>query len=261
MEILKEENKLEAKKQRYISERLYGQPEPPKDVAMTMGLRMRKSFVTFQYDAGQMFTRAYWRRLFMHRDEEVLVDGNVLSWAYLECGILEALGCLATFFFVFWYEAGWTPAMVREKAQLANTLKSEEIDALYTYNDVNVLKVAQSAYFLAILIQQCFNHFICKVSLRLPFGKMVFRNRATWYGMIAGIAFAIFIVYTPGVQIPFNTANVNPLYWLLPMAMGVVMVAYASARIAYLRRRMPLNANLALPLDLHPTRWSTKSVQ
>jgi sodium/potassium-transporting ATPase subunit alpha len=41
-------------------------------------------------------------------DGEVLVDGGLLSWAYLEAGSIEAIGCLTCFFFALWYHFGIT---------------------------------------------------------------------------------------------------------------------------------------------------------
>lgn len=41
---------------------------------------------------------------------EVLVDGALLKWSYLEAGTIEALGCFACYFFAIWYHYNVTPA-------------------------------------------------------------------------------------------------------------------------------------------------------
>ncbi len=46
--------------------------------------------------------------------EERLVDSRVLSWAYLEGGIIECLGGLCAFFTVLWVEFGISPTVARE---------------------------------------------------------------------------------------------------------------------------------------------------
>ena len=38
------------------------------------------------------FTRQFWRDRFEPSDDETLVDGKVLSYAYLEVGTIETLG-------------------------------------------------------------------------------------------------------------------------------------------------------------------------
>lgn len=56
----------------------------------------------------------FWFRGWMDKDawelyrepkqEVVLVDLDVLSYAYLEIGVLETIGCLMAYFHVFWVE-------------------------------------------------------------------------------------------------------------------------------------------------------------
>jgi sodium/potassium-transporting ATPase subunit alpha len=207
MEILKEESKLEAAKKSQLLRWVHGETAPTASESLLMSNRFKMAMANARYTIQELFTRDYWRRKFQHREEDVLVDANILSWAYLECGILQSIGCLITFFFVFYWEAGWDPAEVRSRAQKASAvnLSQEQRDAFFIVGDRNVLKIAQSSYFLAILIQQCFNHFICKVSVRLPFGRMLFKNTMTWYGIAGGIVFSMFIVYVPYVSSPFIT--------------------------------------------------------
>jgi sodium/potassium-transporting ATPase subunit alpha len=38
------------------------------------------------------FTRQFWEDRFEQTDDETLVDGKVLSYAYLEVGIIETIG-------------------------------------------------------------------------------------------------------------------------------------------------------------------------
>lgn len=55
------------------------------------------------------FTRKFWRDMFEETDEEVLVDRDVLSWAYLEAGMIETIGCLLTYFVAMYYFKRVTP--------------------------------------------------------------------------------------------------------------------------------------------------------
>ena len=38
------------------------------------------------------FTRVFWEDVFEHSDDENLVDSKLLSYAYLEAGVIEMLG-------------------------------------------------------------------------------------------------------------------------------------------------------------------------
>jgi sodium/potassium-transporting ATPase subunit alpha len=52
------------------------------------------------FEVRQWFTRRYWADKFENTGAEVLVDGPVLSWAYLEIGVIESIGSLVAFFVV-----------------------------------------------------------------------------------------------------------------------------------------------------------------
>jgi sodium/potassium-transporting ATPase subunit alpha len=60
------------------------------------------------WEVRQWFTKAYWTDKFENTGAEVLVDGAVLSWAYLEIGVIESIGAL-TAFFVVMNKRGITP--------------------------------------------------------------------------------------------------------------------------------------------------------
>jgi sodium/potassium-transporting ATPase subunit alpha len=197
-----------------------------------------------------------WDLFFTPREQQVLVDADVLCYAYLEIGILETIGCLLAYFHVWKVNCGFSPQQVVASAADAQ-------DRICMNGDKNIYDetwhTAQSAYYFGILIQQIFNHFACKGSTRLPFGWFVLRNKYTWGGILLAIAFAVFIVYTPGIQTVFETATLSPEFWSFPLLMGVLILIYTSLRILITRRLTPNNPNMALPLDLHPTRFSTRS--
>ncbi|KAJ6448721.1 hypothetical protein C8R47DRAFT_1230916 [Mycena vitilis] len=55
------------------------------------------------------FTRTYWEDAMESNEGETLVDGKLLSYAYLEAGVIEMLGALVAYFVVF-FESGFSPA-------------------------------------------------------------------------------------------------------------------------------------------------------
>ena len=93
----------------------------------------------------------------------------------------------------------------------------------------------------------------------------MFANRATFYCIIAGAALAAFIVYTPGVEVVFGTTrSLLPLYWLVPMAFGCVLIVYATARRLIGLKTSPVKWNPEIDgLQMYPTirTWRTMSSQ
>ncbi|KAF9148587.1 hypothetical protein BG015_009667 [Linnemannia schmuckeri] len=207
------------------------------------------AWARFQHSFKAMFTAVYWRERFESTEDEVLVDAGLLSWAYLEIGIIETIGGLVTFFVVFYKEGNISPAeAVRmQKANMFSSTGTEE--------NKDLLAQAQSTFYLGIMIMQLFNMFACKTRYRLPFGKYMFSNIRSFIGIVVGCALGFFIVYTPGVHVVFGTSpNTKFVYLLIPMAFGVFIIFYATARQLILRRLRPTTLNdEIIGLNMVPT--------
>ncbi|KAK3376562.1 hypothetical protein B0T24DRAFT_656487 [Lasiosphaeria ovina] len=201
------------------------------------------------HNLRELFTKSYWVEKLESTGGEVLVDGALLSWAYLEIGLIEATGSLGSFFMVL-HSRGISPhdAYIMQKDGA-------------TYNGIDgpaqadILAEAQSMYYWAVMTMQMFNLFACKTRFTLPFGRYMFANRATFYCIIAGAALAAFIIYTPGVEVVFETSrSLLPLYWLIPIAFGFVLILYASLRMIISRRANPIKWNPEIQgLQMFPT--------
>lgn len=63
------------------------------------------------------FTRTYWEDAMESNDGETLVDSKLLSYAYLEAGLIEMLGALVAYFVVF-YKSGFTPGDLRRAQKI-----------------------------------------------------------------------------------------------------------------------------------------------
>ena len=214
----------------------------------------------FLYKMGQLFTKAYWLDRFENTGAEILVDGPLLSWAYLEIGTIEAIGAL-TAFFVIMYRRGISPydANKMQKGSSPPTnywsKDGESYKGIHGYTQFDILAEAQSMYYWSIMTMQMFNLFACKTRFTLPFGKYMFANHATFYCILAGSSLAAFVIYTPGVEVVFKTSrSLDPLYWLIPMAFGFVIIAYASLRMLIRRRTKPTIWNPEIEgLRMYPT--------
>jgi len=48
------------------------------------------------------FSKNFWINFFESSEGDILVDSAAVSWAYLEAGVIECIGCLVAFFVVLW---------------------------------------------------------------------------------------------------------------------------------------------------------------
>jgi len=219
------------------------------------------------HNLSQLFTREYWVDKFENTGAEVLVDGPLLSWAYLEIGVIQAIGSLTGYFIVM-YRRGITPrdAQLMQKGAGAPThyftAQAQTYKGIDAATQVDILAEAQSMVYFSIMTMQMFNIFACKSRLKLPFGRYMFANRATFYSILGGAAIAVFIIYTPGVEKVFKTSrSLSPLYWLIPMAFGVVMIGYACLRIIIRMNIRPIKWNPDIHgLQMYPTIRTTRTM-
>jgi hypothetical protein len=78
--------------------------------------------------------------------------------------------------------------------------------------------------------------FAVKARLSFPFGKRVIMNKWNFFGILAGACLGMFIIYTPPLHVVFNGSyHLSPLYWLIPVGFGVLILAWASLRVVILR--------------------------
>ncbi|KAF9433482.1 hypothetical protein BGZ76_009404 [Entomortierella beljakovae] len=214
------------------------------------GNEVKPSFAArFSHEFKSMFTAVYWREKFETTEDEILVDAGLLSWAYLEVGIIETVGALVTFFVVLYKEGGFTPA------QAIQMQKNDEFSSASLAHNQEVLAKAQSCFYLGIMIMQLFNLFACKTRYTLPFGKYMFSNVRTFIGITFGCGLGFLIVYCPGFPVVFGTSNDTPfVYLLIPFAFGIFIIFYATVRQLLLRKFKPTTFNdEILGLNMMPT--------
>ena len=236
------------------------------EAGVIIPLEDRTKIQKWVYTVRRLFTKEYWHDRFENTGAEVLVDGPLLSWAYLEIGTIEAIGATVAFFVIL-ARRGVSPhdAYLMQKGSGSPTnywtKNAQPFKGIDGATQVDILAEAQSMYYWSIMTMQMFNLFACKTRITLPLGKYMFANLATFYCILAGSALAAFIIYTPGVEIVFGTTrHLLPLYWLVPMAFGFVLIGYACLRMIIGRRTKPIKWNPEVQgLQMFPTIYSFRS--
>ncbi|KAL1916323.1 uncharacterized protein VTP21DRAFT_5940 [Calcarisporiella thermophila] len=217
----------------------------------------------------RVFSAQYWQELFENTGEETLVDLGVLSWAYIEIGLIETIASMLAYFVVLNYN-GITPYDARAMAVQGGLFEynspsyTTATGAVLSGSDQkNAIGQAQASVYLTIMIVQAFNLFACKARFNLPFGRFIFSNPYNFLGIICGTILAMLIVYVPPINIPFGTSyRLLPLFWLIGIAFGVVLLIYVTLRILILRKVRPIRLNPEIEgLQMWPTFLTTKGTE
>ncbi|CAA7265292.1 unnamed protein product [Cyclocybe aegerita] len=189
------------------------------------------------------FRRSFWEDILEPTENETLVDSKLLSYAYLEAGLIEMIGCLVAYFVVF-FKHGFSPADLKKAQATGSYFTSKSPDfinrrgqTIDAQGQVDAVGQAQSIVYLSIFITQCFNVFAVKARLSYPFGKRVIANKWNLAGILAGACLGMFIIYTPPLHVVFGGSfHLSPLYWLMPVGFGCVLLAWSSLRVVLLRK-------------------------
>jgi len=214
------------------------------------------------------FTRLFWEDFFEKSEDETLVDGKLLSYSYLEAGVIEMIGALVAYFVVF-YKHGFTPVDLRRAQKAGSYFTNGSPDYTNVHGQVitgpqqyEAIGQAQSIVYLSIFIAQCFNMFAVKSKFKVPFGRQVVANWRNFAGILGGACLAMFIIYTPPLHVVFGgNYHLSPLYWLIPCAFGILILAWSSLRVILLRKSVAASMNQPVKgLNMFPT-MRTTSIQ
>ncbi|CAH7688077.1 hypothetical protein PPACK8108_LOCUS22980 [Phakopsora pachyrhizi] len=224
--------------------------------------RIGMALVSLKETVKKPFSKWWWADKFEKTDEETLVDASLLSYSYLQAGMIETIGCLVTYFVVF----NWNHFTPRD-LQIAQKAGIYFADNSPPYTNVNgrvisssdqteALAQAQGMFYMSIFLMQCFNMFAVKARLKFPFGKSVVSNPYNFAGALAGAVLAVFIIYVPPLRTVFGASyKTLPLFWLIPIGFGFVILAWASARVLVIRKQVALAAvKPPKGLMMHPTK-------
>lgn len=101
----------------------------------------------------------------------------------------------------------------------------------------NALMYVDPIPHLNIILTVLLQVFAVKARLSYPFGKRIVGNKWNFVGILSGACLGMFIIYTPPLHVVFGgSVHLSPLYWLIPVAFGCLLLAWASLRVVLLRK-------------------------
>lgn len=82
-----------------------------------------------------------------------------------------------------------------------------------------------------------FQVFAVKAKFSYPFCKSIVGNYYNFLGILVGACLGIFITYTLLLHVVFGgSVHLSPLYWLIPVPFGVLLLTWASVRVVLMRK-------------------------
>jgi sodium/potassium-transporting ATPase subunit alpha len=170
-----------------------------------------------------------------------LVSWQLLSYSYLQAGVVISLVCVGAWLAVFTnnnvplsalpfsYETKW----------MANATSITGIDLTLINADeqVRILSIAQSVFFTVLVVSQLWHVWFCKTRRLSVFEHPTLSNVVTDVGVVFSLALLCFIVYVPYVQAFFFTSNVDSIYWAYTLISLASFFAFNELRRLLVRTR------------------------
>ena len=164
-----------------------------------------------------------------------LVNAKLISFAYFQIGMIQALAGFFSFFVVMDW-GGYTPSdLVGLGAEFSPTDGAwNEPSRREGMSKEELLKHAQTAFFVSIVIVQWADLMICKTR-KLSLFQQGMRNWILNFGLFSETALAAILLYVPA----FNGLGTRPIlftHWLCGLPFSLLIFTYDEIRKAIIRR-------------------------
>uniref|UniRef100_A0A8C3MVF4 Sodium/potassium-transporting ATPase subunit alpha n=1 Tax=Geospiza parvula TaxID=87175 RepID=A0A8C3MVF4_GEOPR len=182
-----------------------------------------------------------------------LVNERLISMAYGQIGMIQALGGFFTYFVIL-AENGFLPGTLlgirlawddRSKNDLEDSYGQE-----WTYEQRKVVEfTCHTAFFASIVVVQWADLIICKTRRNSVFQQGM-KNKILIFGLLEETALAAFLSYCPGMGVALRMYPLKVTWWFCAFPYSLLIFAYDEVRKLILRRypgekmvRTPKNGN------------------
>ncbi|MDH4100452.1 MAG: cation-transporting P-type ATPase, partial [Nitrospirota bacterium] len=139
-----------------------------------------------------------------------LLDAPLLLRAYCFLGPIEALACIAGFFFVYWM-SGWVPG-------------TEMVSSGPVYIAATTMTLA------GIVASQVGNVFACRTERESVFRVGFFTNKLVLWGIASELVIIALLIYTPFLQKVFGLAPIGWREWAFLLAFAPLLLLLEEGR-------------------------------
>jgi sodium/potassium-transporting ATPase subunit alpha len=181
------------------------------------------------------------------RHKDKLVTWTLISFSYLQIGVIQAIAAFTAYFYVF-QRVGDISAhsLLRDRQGIVWELtdhherrecdfKNDSGDCMYHEERMELLRHAQTAFLVAIVIMQIGCGFACKTRINSLFNHGI-TNMVHDLGIVQEIILIALLVYAPFLHYTFGTANIDAVDWFIAVPFSFMIVVYDEIRKYIMRR-------------------------
>ena len=183
------------------------------------------------------------------RKNDKLVTWTLISWSYLQIGVIQSIAAFTAYFFVFQRVGHFSASSLLQDRQgidwsdnggdddnnLNCTFKNDQGDCVFHEERMDILHQAQTAFLVSIVIMQIGCGVACKTRINSIFNHGMV-NMVLNGGIIQEIILIALLVYAPFLHYAFGTANIDGVDWLIAVPFAILVIIYDETRKYWLRR-------------------------
>uniref|UniRef100_A0ACB8FS00 Sodium/potassium-transporting ATPase subunit alpha-3 n=1 Tax=Sphaerodactylus townsendi TaxID=933632 RepID=A0ACB8FS00_9SAUR len=168
-----------------------------------------------------------------------LVNERLISMAYGQIGMIQALGGFFSYFVIL-AENGFLPSVLvgirlNWDDRTVNDLE-DSYGQQWTYEQRKVVEfTCHTAFFVSIVVVQWADLIICKTRRNSVFQQGM-RNKILIFGLFEETALAAFLSYCPGMDVALRMYPLKPSWWFCAFPYSFLIFVYDEIRKLILRR-------------------------
>ncbi|XP_028987788.1 sodium/potassium-transporting ATPase subunit alpha-2 [Betta splendens] len=168
-----------------------------------------------------------------------LVNERLISMAYGQIGMIQALGGFFTYFVIL-AENGFLPRTLVGIRLNWDDREVNDVEDSYgqqwTYEQRKIIEfTCHTAFFASIVVVQWADLIICKTRRNSLFQQGM-KNRILIFGLFVETALAAFLSYCPGMDVALRMYPLKTLWWFCAFPYSLLIFIYDEVRKLILRR-------------------------
>uniref|UniRef100_A0A8C5WTB4 Sodium/potassium-transporting ATPase subunit alpha n=1 Tax=Laticauda laticaudata TaxID=8630 RepID=A0A8C5WTB4_LATLA len=168
-----------------------------------------------------------------------LVNERLISMAYGQIGMIQALGGFFTYFVIL-AENGFLPSSLLGIRVMWDDRWVNDVEDSYgqqwTYEQRKIVEfTCHTAFFVSIVVVQWADLVICKTRRNSVFQQGM-KNKILIFGLFEETALAAFLSYCPGMDIALRMYPLKPSWWFCAFPYSLLIFVYDEVRKLILRR-------------------------
>ncbi|KAJ8272670.1 hypothetical protein GJAV_G00092020 [Gymnothorax javanicus] len=168
-----------------------------------------------------------------------LVNERLISMAYGQIGMIQALGGFFTYFVILAENGFWPSRLVGIRLNWDDRNMNDLEDSYgqeWTYEQRKIVEfTCHTSFFVSIVIVQWADLIICKTRRNSVFQQGM-KNRVLIFGLFAETALAAFLSYCPGMDVALRMYPLKVSWWFCAFPYSLLIFVYDEIRKFILRR-------------------------